>query len=327
MKKIVVLSFLLLIIGLPLLGLFSMSVLELRHQANPQTQMPSTSTMRAESFLAEDVDSKPLPNSYGPQAGVAVGFGNDGNTMILPEPAPDSGFVMSENRLIVKTANLNLTAENTRNMVNKINEFVGTIDGLVTNSNIYETSMTGGDIHASLTVRIPVDRLDEALNHIRDLAVKVTHESVSASDQTERIVDIDAQLRNLQASESRLLTLMEEAETVGETLQVQRELSQTRTQIERLTAQKTNLESSEAMAVIQIEIATQESALPIVDPERDSIWEEIKISVRNTINLYQELLIVGLKTIIILSPILAIGAVIWFIRRLKAKKVKPLDSA
>ena len=262
MKKIVVLSFLLLIIGLPLLGLLSMSVLELRHQANPQTQMPSTSTMRAESFLAEDVDSKPLPNSYGPQAGVAVGFGNDGNTMILPEPAPDSGFVMSENRLIVKTANLNLTAENTRNMVNKINEFVGTIDGLVTNSNIYETSMTGGDIHASLTVRIPVDRLDEALNHIRDLAVKVTHESVSASDQTERIVDIDAQLRNLQASESRLS--LDGGLNVEETFSTTRIKVKLELKLKDSRRKKTNLESSEAMAVIQIEIATQESALPLL---------------------------------------------------------------
>ena len=70
----------------------------------------------------------------------------------------------------------------------------------------------------------------------------MTTEASGSQDVTEEYVDLGANLRNLQASESAILKLMDKATQIQDVLALQRELTNVRGQIERIQGRKTYLE-------------------------------------------------------------------------------------
>jgi len=72
------------------------------------------------------------------------------------------------------------------------------------------------------------------------------------------IVDLSAKLHNLEASEEQLLRLMEQAGEVTEILDVQRELSKTRGEIEQTKGRMQYLEQTSAMSLIQVRLEQAE---------------------------------------------------------------------
>lgn len=97
-------------------------------------------------------------------------------------------------------------------------------------------------------------RFNEALQALRDLAVDVKSESTSGQDVTEEYVDLEARLRNLEASETQLLDLMKQAGTVEEILKVQQQLVNTREQIEQIKGRMQYLQESSALAYISVSL-------------------------------------------------------------------------
>jgi hypothetical protein len=84
----------------------------------------------------------------------------------------------------------------------------------------------------NLTLRVPADKLDGALDTIRTLG-RIIHEQVTTEDVTEEYVDLDARLRNLKKAEERLLDHLGKAILIDSTLKVEQELTRVREQIER----------------------------------------------------------------------------------------------
>jgi len=101
-----------------------------------------------------------------------------------------------------------------------------------------ETSARGADSpFASLSIRIPVARLEEAKIEIRKLAVRIETEQTQAEDVTKQYVDTEARLRNLRAQEAQYLELLKHAASVSDTLEVSEKLDSVRSAIEELQAE------------------------------------------------------------------------------------------
>ena len=90
---------------------------------------------------------------------------------------------------------------------------------------------------ATLVVRVPASGLVAALAEYKKLAVRTDHEQVSGRDVTREFYDNEAHLRNLRAEEEQYLTIMKQAHSVTDILQVSEKLSDVRDRIERLQAQ------------------------------------------------------------------------------------------
>ncbi|HYD35657.1 MAG TPA: DUF4349 domain-containing protein [Vitreimonas sp.] len=246
-----------------------------------------------------------------------------GGAEILPVPPgmPDNGgFTPTADRTIVKNASLSLLVRDTRQTVERAQAIAKEVNGFVTTSNVYENEYDQGVIRADMTLRVPVERLEETLGKLRGLADKITHDTLSADDRTEQKVDMEAQLTNLKATETQLLTIMKQAQTVQDTLNVQRELSSVRNQIERLQARLENLTGDAAMSTIQLSMSTKESDLPIIDSSQRSIWEEIKLSFKEALTLYRELFIAGLRLVILILPAAIAALVVWMLFKAFKKK-------
>ena len=101
----------------------------------------------------------------------------------------------------------------------------------------------------TVSIRVPVDRFEAARTALAGLGT-VEHLELSGQDVTAQIVDYDARIRNLQAQEQALSTLLSRAGSIGEVLEVQGQVFAVRQQIEQLQAERTNLDNQASMATI-----------------------------------------------------------------------------
>ena len=108
------------------------------------------------------------------------------------------------------------------------------------------------DESATLTLRIPAARFDDALARLHGLDGRVLSEATREEDVTTAVVDLEARLRNLQASETQYRTLLTQAVKVEDILAVQTRLDDVRGQIEQLQAQDKELTTSADLATLTV---------------------------------------------------------------------------
>lgn len=111
---------------------------------------------------------------------------------------------------------------------------------------------------AVVTIRVPSKTYDDTLSELRRLALKVESEDSKSQDVTEEYSDLNAQLRNLEATESQYLDLLKKAQSIDDILKVQARLSETRREIERIKGRIVYLERTTDMASITVNFWTSE---------------------------------------------------------------------
>jgi hypothetical protein len=173
--------------------------------------------------------------------------------------------VVAQNRMIIYTIHVELVVKDTATTMAQIESLGNEMGGFVSNSTSWKDE---GRLRANITVRVPADRLDEALARIRDLALDVESESRSGADATEEFTDLEARLRNLRTTEEELLELLKtRQETTGDTeaiLEVHRYLTDIRGQIEQIQGRMNYLSNLSAMATIHVGLTPDVLAQPIV---------------------------------------------------------------
>lgn len=154
-------------------------------------------------------------------------------------------------RKIVKTGYLTLEVDNTVEAMNGVAAVAKELGGYVVSSNKHEDDST---TYGRVSIRVPAERFDEAFDRLRKLAIAVPYENTDSRDVTEEYTDLEAQLRNLEATEAQYLALLEKAETVEDILAVQRELSYVRGEIERIKGRMQYLERTSDMSLIEVNL-------------------------------------------------------------------------
>ncbi len=162
-----------------------------------------------------------------------------------------SQYPLDADRMIVRTGNIYLVVEDVVIAIDRITTFTDEFEGYVVSSRSWKE---GERLIGDITIRVPAERYTDAVDALRDMAVEVISESSSSQDVTEEYVDLQAKLRNLEASEEQLLKLMEKATKVEEILSVQQELSKTRGEIEQTKGRMEYLERTSATSLIEIHL-------------------------------------------------------------------------
>jgi TolA-binding protein len=177
-----------------------------------------------------------------------------------PAPSHSGAADYTIERLIIRNASLSLTVADTETALDEINEMVDELEGYVVEANLYQYQE---GLQAHVTLRIPADSLDVALERVRGLATEVRSESISGHDMTEEYVDLQSRLRHLEATEERLLEFLDEAEDTEAALAVYEQLRQIEGEIEQIKGRMQYLEQSAAMATVNLDITPDELAQPI----------------------------------------------------------------
>jgi len=161
-------------------------------------------------------------------------------------------------RMIIRSGNVQLVVEDVALAIDQIADMADKYSGWVVSSNSWKDNQR---IYGNISIRVAAEYFETAIAELHALAVDVKSETTSGQDVTEEYVDLQAQLRTLQASEDQLLALMEKAGSVEEILAVQRELTNTRTKIEQIQGRMQYLEQSSATSLITVNL--EESNLSV----------------------------------------------------------------
>ncbi len=113
------------------------------------------------------------------------------------------------------------------------------------------SSSEGRITSGTVTIRIPNSSYADVMSRLQEIG-NVTSISEQAQDVTEEYVDLESRIRNLRAQEAVYLNLMAKAQTIEESISVQRELSVIQEQIEQLTGRKNYLDNHVQFSTIQV---------------------------------------------------------------------------
>lgn len=123
------------------------------------------------------------------------------------------------------------------------------------NSNTSKASATG----VSLVLRVPVADFDRVVSALRELGT-VRTDSQQATDVTDQVVDVGSRVKSQQRSIDRLRTLLGQAKTVGEVMQVETELASREAELESLQARAAALDGQATLATIRVDLETPPAA-------------------------------------------------------------------
>lgn len=243
-----------------------------------------------------------------------------------PQLAADSASQESVGeRMIIRTVNMSVIVEDTDKAVEQINALLKTHKGYVANSRRWYVSDAP---YAHITLRVPAESLDEVMAQLRAMVIKVENENVSGQDVTEQYADNAARLRNLEATEKELLTLLtqvrENRGKAEDILAVYRELTNIRAQIEQIKGRQQYLERMTALATIEIAIRPREAPKPLVEAETWNPLITTNRALRAFVTFLRVLIDVAIYLIIFGWPVALLIVIIWLLtrraRRRKAQK-------
>lgn len=198
-------------------------------------------------------------------------------------------------------------------VVDNVDTAVVTASGIVRGAGGYigasERSSDGENPVATITYRIPAEAWEDVLDQLRQLGTKVAGERTTAVEVTGQIVDLEARIRNLRATETALQAILARAERIADVLEVQRELTGVRGEIERLDAQRAALEDQAAYGTLAVTYGVELLAVTEAAKEWDPATE-VDRAVASLMSVLQGLATVGIWFAIVWLPLLlVIGAV------------------
>ena len=216
---------------------------------------------------------------------------------------------------IVKTGQLNLEVTGIDDAVSRAQAAITGLGGVVDSSNRYGT---GDNTVASITFRVPVAKWDEALADMHKIASKILTEQTGATDVTTQVVDLDARITNLQATESALQAIMARASAIPDVIAVETQLSDTRGQIEELTAESKHLKDQAAMSTLTVTFQLPTKTVITQATQDWTLAGQIDQAGAALVRIGQGLATILVWIVIVVLPLalaLAVLLVIWFVLR------------
>jgi hypothetical protein len=178
----------------------------------------------------------------------------------------DSASAQADQRLVIKNANLTLVVGDPAKSVTNISKLADSLGGFVVSANVYQEQLDNGVKvpRASVTIRVPAEKLNDALASIRSESDQdPLSENQTSQDITSEYTDLQSRLRNLEAAEAQLQKIMDSAIKTEDVLNVYNQLVQTREQIEVIKGQMKYYEQSAAMSAISAELIANAAVQPL----------------------------------------------------------------
>ena len=237
--------------------------------------------------------------------------------VLTAAPAAPTGVAEKK---IIKNGSLYLRVANVDQSVMQVGQIASELGGDIADSRFNQVA--SGLKSGSLTVKVPVNKFNEAFTRLKGVATLVLSESTTGTDVTQQYIDLQARINNKKAAEVTLQTLFERAVKISDVMEVTDKLELVRSAIESLEGQLRYLNSQTDMASITLSL-TEDTTVVADQGFRplQTLRESLQALVHMLGNLTEGLirfLIVGLPVL------LAYGLIFWLIYRVSRNVVLKL---
>lgn len=244
-------------------------------------------------------------------------------------PASVNSAEPAQKRMVQKSAGINIQVMDPLDAAEKIITMTEQMGGFVVSSSNSQEHYSA-DIYlpkASLTVRVPGERLNEMLEFIEsqtsDTAKYVSNKKIYGVDITSDYVDTTSRLTSLEKTRDKLYEIMDTAENAEEALEVYNRIAEVESDIEHYKGQIKYMEESVALSSIDIQISAVRPA-PIHTVQTWSLGEVFSDAFENLLDIGKSVVEFIIKFIIVVIPTLILIAlpivlVVYIIKKIIQK--------
>ncbi|SHJ86068.1 protein of unknown function [Clostridium amylolyticum] len=228
-------------------------------------------------------------------------------------------------RKVIKRASLTVETVGYDETLNGIANLSETMGGYIENSDLMGKGYGNTNFQsrrAHFTIRVPKKNFDEFLNKISTIS-NILQKQVNGEDITSQYIDTEARLKTLNVREERVLELLKKATKLEDVLQLEKELSNIRYEIENLTGSLKKMDNLVELTTVNIEVI-EVSQITKVEGMPKSIWQKTALVFKQSLNSLGTILqglylfIIGLIPYLVI--IIPIGFIVYKVYRKKSKK-------
>ena len=179
----------------------------------------------------------------------------------------------------------------------------------------------------SVEMRVPSSQFDSVLSAVRGVGGRVTQEKVSGRDVTEEFIDLEARLRAQRALETQILEIMKRAQRVSDALEVNEQLAQVRSEVERLEGRRRFLENQSSLSTIKI---TLQPPAPLVSAEATGFFAGVRRAFGEGVDFAASIVLGVVRLAVALIPVAVLlllpAALLWrYARRRFSRRPKAVE--
>jgi hypothetical protein len=244
-----------------------------------------------------------------------------------PSTSPNSGAsvaTLGSLRKVVKKAALELVVASPARAQGEAMRIAERLGGFVaTSAQVTELSPEDTTPRIELTLRVPSAEFGRALDALRALGRGDGTEQVGSEDVSEEFVDLEARILNQEKLEAQFHELLKRASKVEEALQVHREITNVRTEIDRMRGRRTFLERETALSTISVVFRADR---PLVTASLDGFRRSMLSAYSDAVNLGATLVTVLIRATGVIVPLsvffgLPVVLSMLYFRRRRAKRL------
>lgn len=223
----------------------------------------------------------------------------------VPTAAPSDGSFAGDRIDVVRNGSFGIEVDDVDKSIAALTATIKGEGGYLAGSYRYAD---GTNPAVTVTFRLPASSFDAAVLAVRAEG-RVLSEQISTYEVTMQLVDLEARLRNLRASEAALVDLMAQATSVSDVLAVQTQLTAVRSDIESYDAQRAALADQVAMATLSVTLSPIGSSIGSAAGGFD-LGREIANAVANLIVVGRAIVVAAINLLIVALPIALFGALV-----------------
>ncbi len=258
-------------------------------------------------------------NSFvGFDSGMNVGVSKMASLNSIMPPYNRVAPVAQAERMVIQDTSLSVLVKDVHIAIKGVEKEAVAVGGYMVDRNV---SQPEGAASGYISVRVPVEKREEAVEAIKALGVKTVSENVNGTDVTDQYVDLEARLASLVRTKAKIEEIMGRAERVSDLMEIQMQLSNIEQQIDSVKGQQLYLSQTAKLTLISVNLSTDELALPYTP---DASWRPgvvFKEAVRSMIGSLRGLGNAVIWLVAYLPILVVIVVVIWIVRKwLKNRK-------
>ena len=191
---------------------------------------------------------------------LTMGAPNDSGGDIPPLAQMTTASMAQQLRQIIRNGDISLRVDDVRKTARQITDMVVQGGGYVQSTKTNDVA--GDNPTVDMTIRVVSSGFDDAMMTLEEMGV-LLEQSSNTKDVTSQLIDLGVRVKTLTAKEDTFREMLRNARTTSDIISLQERLTQVRTEIERMEAQRKSLSALATLSTIEVHLS-ENATIPVV---------------------------------------------------------------